>query len=576
MCSLTAAGVGLNLQAASNVVLAELSWTDAEQTQAIDRVHRIGQELPVTAWRIIAAQTIDTKIAELIASKAGLAARALDGSDAEVAAEGSVQVEALVSLLTEALSWRPCHSELVVVSSESWPGRLDRDDIVVRKGMYTLINGHLTPHESMVEDLLAVRDVLETADIAFLLVRGDNDRPVLAVDRGRRKEIERGLRRRVRQRAVLRQAARRSRRPAGAARRGRAGGGKKASVFRLYRPRIEPIGRLRYGASTAVQLELWSFGDDVIQSPPAERADAARRCRAAKRSTDEVDLHGRRLADPARHVRAARERRRPSTSTWSSPGSTARPPSSSERGPSAWPSYVVGDGDDSEARFRQIDELKYALRSVYMYAPWVRRIFIATDSPAPTWLAKHPRVTVVPSERVLPEPAMPCRPTTRTRSRASCTTSRASPSTSCTRTTTCSSAGRSARSMFFSPGGVTKFIEATTRIGLGDNDPSRSGFENAARVNRRLLRERFGRITTRHLEHCGHAAAASSVLVELEREFPEDFARTAASPFRSATDISVTNSFYHYYALMTGRAVVQPSATVLLRRDHAEAVAAGR
>jgi SNF2 family DNA or RNA helicase len=103
VASLTAAGVGLNLQAASNVVLAELSWTSAEQTQAIDRVHRIGQELPVTAWRIIAAQTIDAKIAELIDSKAGLAARALDGSDIEISAEGSVQLEALVSLLSAAL-----------------------------------------------------------------------------------------------------------------------------------------------------------------------------------------------------------------------------------------------------------------------------------------------------------------------------------------------------------------------------------------------------------------------------------------------------------------------------------------
>jgi len=106
VCSLTAAGVGLNLQVASNVVLAELSWTDAEQTQAIDRVHRIGQELPVTAWRIIAAQTIDGRIAELIDSKAGLAARALDGSDEEVSSSVDVQLEALVALLTDALEAR--------------------------------------------------------------------------------------------------------------------------------------------------------------------------------------------------------------------------------------------------------------------------------------------------------------------------------------------------------------------------------------------------------------------------------------------------------------------------------------
>jgi hypothetical protein len=103
VCSLTAAGVGLNLQVASNIVLAELSWTDAEQTQAIDRSHRIGQSEPVTAWRIIAAQTIDARIAGLIDGKAGLAARALDGSDEEVSASADVQLEALVALLTDAL-----------------------------------------------------------------------------------------------------------------------------------------------------------------------------------------------------------------------------------------------------------------------------------------------------------------------------------------------------------------------------------------------------------------------------------------------------------------------------------------
>jgi SNF2 family DNA or RNA helicase len=103
VCSLTAAGVGINLQVASNLVLAELSWTDAEQTQAIDRSHRIGQSEPVTAWRIIAAQTLDARIADLIDSKAGLAARALDGSDEELPSSADVQLEALVALLTDEL-----------------------------------------------------------------------------------------------------------------------------------------------------------------------------------------------------------------------------------------------------------------------------------------------------------------------------------------------------------------------------------------------------------------------------------------------------------------------------------------
>jgi hypothetical protein len=103
VCSLTAAGVGLNLQASSNVVLAELSWTSAEQTQAIDRVHRIGQEMPVTAWRIIAAQTIDAKIAELIDSKQGLAVRALEGIDIEPGSQDSVQLEALMHVLKRAI-----------------------------------------------------------------------------------------------------------------------------------------------------------------------------------------------------------------------------------------------------------------------------------------------------------------------------------------------------------------------------------------------------------------------------------------------------------------------------------------
>ena len=98
-----AAGEGINLQRAHLMVNYDLPWNPNRIEQRFGRIHRIGQAEPVTAWRIIASQTIDTKVAELIDSKAGLAAVALDGSDAEVSSSVDVQLEALVALLTEQL-----------------------------------------------------------------------------------------------------------------------------------------------------------------------------------------------------------------------------------------------------------------------------------------------------------------------------------------------------------------------------------------------------------------------------------------------------------------------------------------
>jgi hypothetical protein len=120
--------VGLNLQVASNIVLAEMSWTDAEQTQAIDRSHRIGQAEPVTAWRIIAAQTIDARIAGLIDSKAGLAARALDGSDQEASSSADVQLEALAALLTDTLRASIGHGNALGSWPSGFPGETVPED----------------------------------------------------------------------------------------------------------------------------------------------------------------------------------------------------------------------------------------------------------------------------------------------------------------------------------------------------------------------------------------------------------------------------------------------------------------
>jgi superfamily II DNA or RNA helicase len=70
LLSLRAAGTGLNLTTASNVILYDPWWNPAVEAQAIDRSHRIGQTLTVNAYRLIAPGTVEEKIWELQQRKA--------------------------------------------------------------------------------------------------------------------------------------------------------------------------------------------------------------------------------------------------------------------------------------------------------------------------------------------------------------------------------------------------------------------------------------------------------------------------------------------------------------------------
>ncbi|MEO5961684.1 MAG: DEAD/DEAH box helicase, partial [Opitutaceae bacterium] len=73
LLSLKAAGFGLNLTAASYVILYDPWWNPAVEAQAIDRTHRIGQVSPVNAYRLIARGTVEEKIRALQKEKAALA-----------------------------------------------------------------------------------------------------------------------------------------------------------------------------------------------------------------------------------------------------------------------------------------------------------------------------------------------------------------------------------------------------------------------------------------------------------------------------------------------------------------------
>ena len=79
VCSMRAASQGITLTRASNVAFLELDWTPARHDQAEDRLHRIGQDSAVTAWYLLAPDTIDETMAELLERKRTLIGAVTDG-----------------------------------------------------------------------------------------------------------------------------------------------------------------------------------------------------------------------------------------------------------------------------------------------------------------------------------------------------------------------------------------------------------------------------------------------------------------------------------------------------------------
>ena len=449
---------------------------------------------------------------------------------------------------------------VVEVTSPAAVARLeDRADVVKVKRRYALVNRDRTPHEAMVEDLLFIRRVLDDAGLRYLLVRGNDARPVIAVNWEDRKALQSALAEACRNEPFYSMTVDAKKKTALLVGDGLLAEGNKARIFRLYRPRIEPDGGLVYGQSAGVQIELWRWeGDHVVL--PIENSLTRRSLPAGEAVRGTVFRYGlewptieNMFADHATDIDFEID----IVFSWVDGNDPAYQAARRER----QEGVVLGEGDEADARFRQINELKYALRSVHMFAPWIRHIFIATDSPVPEWLdAEHPAITIVRSEEHFKDPSV--LPTHNSQAVEAQLQHIEGLSEHFLYSNDDMFFGRPVGpDVFFSPGGITKFIEASTRIGLGDNHLDRSGFENAARVNRKLLYQRFGRITTRHLEHCA-APLRKSVLFEMEDVFAEQFTATAASRFRAKDNISVTNSLYHYYALLTGRAVTQTQAKV--------------
>ena len=204
-------------------------------------------------------------------------------------------------------------------------------------------------------------------------------------------------------------------------------------------------------------------------------------------------------------------------------------------------------------RYRSHDELRYSLRSVDYYAPWVNRIFLVTAGQVPHWLdTGNPRITVVDHREIFPAEALPTFNSHAIEARLH-------------RVPGLSEhflylnddvffGRRVGPERFFHGNGLAKFFLSEQTIPAGGISAADLPVDSAAKRNRALLEERFGRTVSYKFKHAAHAQRVST-LQRIEQDFPADHARTTRSPFRSPEDISIPSSLAHYYGYGIGAAV---------------------
>ncbi|WP_368733742.1 stealth family protein [Glutamicibacter soli] len=206
-----------------------------------------------------------------------------------------------------------------------------------------------------------------------------------------------------------------------------------------------------------------------------------------------------------------------------------------------------------EARFRSRDELKYSLRSLQMFAPWFRKIFIVTAGQVPNWLdTSDPRIEIVDHKSIYPEGD--CLPTFNSNSIISRLHHIPGLSEHYVYINDDVFFGRDlGPERFFTPTGIAKVSPSNNRRPFGEATLLDEPHFNLTRNIRRLLKERFGVTVSRAIKHTPHPQL-KSVHFEMEADFRQEYEQTWASPFRDHRDI-VADQLHHYYAQIIGRAI---------------------
>ncbi|WP_152191852.1 stealth family protein [Georgenia satyanarayanai] len=219
------------------------------------------------------------------------------------------------------------------------------------------------------------------------------------------------------------------------------------------------------------------------------------------------------------------------------------------------------------ARFRSQDELRYSLRSLEMFAPWVRRVHLVTAGQVPDWLdTDHPRLRIVDHRDIFTDPGvLPVFNSHAIESQLHHVPGLAEQYLYLNDDVFF---GRPvAPGLFFHGNGLAKFFPSSALMDTRDHQPHDAPVTSAAKNNRALLGDVFGRRVTHLFQHTPHPQLRS-VLQQMESDHPDLFAQVAASTFRHPDDLSISSALHHYYAYALGRAVPGRLAYLYLDLAH--------
>ncbi len=204
--------------------------------------------------------------------------------------------------------------------------------------------------------------------------------------------------------------------------------------------------------------------------------------------------------------------------------------------------------------YRNRDELRYSLRTLERFAPFVRRVHVVTAGQVPSWLdTPNPRVSVVDHEEIFPDPTH--LPTFNSHAIEANLHRIEGLSEHFLYCNDDFFFGRPLQpEKFFHANGLARCFPSRAQIPPGPVTDADPGVDVAAKNGRDCLLDAFGRRVAQKFKHAPHALRRS-VLAELEERFADRLRATSSHRFRHPDDLSVAASLCHHYGLLTGATV---------------------